>query len=138
MGAVMTPTFSPLKKIHHPKGGVLHALKMSDPSFVSFGEAYFTTIISGDTKGWKLHKEMFMNLIVPVGSVRFHIYDQSQELSYRFDLGEDNYGRLTIPAGLWVAFSGLAEGLNLILNIASIEHDPSESLNLPLDSFEIK
>lgn len=138
MDQVKRPFFSALKKIHHPKGDVLHALKKDDPCFFGFGEAYFTTIFLGDTKGWKLHRKMYMNLIVPIGNVRFYIYDQSQEVSYKFDIGEDNYGRLTIPAGLWVAFSGLTEGLNLILNIASIEHDPAESINLPLNCFEFK
>lgn len=41
-------------------------------------------------------------------------------------LSHENYQRLTIPAGLWVAFAGVGEDLNLLLNVANLEHDPLE------------
>jgi dTDP-4-dehydrorhamnose 3,5-epimerase len=137
MDIIDRPFFSLLKKVYHPKGNVLHALKKSDPSYSDFGEAYFTSINHGETKGWKLHKKMLMNLIVPVGNVRFHIYDEKRLTLYKFDIGENNYGRLTVPPGLWVAFTGITQELNLILNMASIEHDSSEAINLPLESFKL-
>jgi hypothetical protein len=34
---------------------------------------------------------------------------------------------------LWVAFKGLGEGLNMLLNISSEEHDPLEAENIELD-----
>ena len=64
-------TLTPLRQIHHSKGDVFHALKNTESSFSEFGEAYFTTVHAGETKGWKKHTRMRMNLIVPVGSVRF-------------------------------------------------------------------
>ena len=39
-GVILTP----LKRFHHPKGDVFHALKSSDKDFVGFGEAYFSSI----------------------------------------------------------------------------------------------
>ncbi len=45
------------------------------------------------------------------------------------------YQRLTIPPGYWVAFGGVGEDLNLLLNIASLPHDPNESRSLPLETF---
>ena len=53
-------------------------------------------------------------------------------------IGENNYKRLTIEPGAWVAFQGLGLGMNLILNIASCEHDPNESNNLELHHFKVK
>ena len=78
---------------------------------------------------------MHMNLIVPVGVVKFHVYDGENYTFY--EIGESNYARLTIPPGMWVAFTGIGRDLNLILNIASIEHDPKESENCELHAFPV-
>ena len=132
-GVVVTP----LKKIHHPKGNVLHALKADEVDFVQFGEAYFTTIRAGEIKGWKKHTHMVMNLIVPVGEVIFYLHTQQDNKTYTVKIGDGNYARLTIPAGLWVAFRGVNSDLNLVLNIASITHDPLEAENVDLTVFQI-
>lgn len=129
--------FTKLKKIAHPNGNIFHALKASEHHFNFFGEAYFTTINNQRTKGWKLHKEMVMNLIVISGEVDFHFYDAETLKTYTARLGQSNYGRLTVPAGIWMAFSGKGNGMNLILNIASLEHDPDEAVNAPLEKFPI-
>ena len=39
---------------------------------------------------------------------------------------------LPVPAGVWMAFRGIGEDLNMLLNIASIEHDPSEAITKQL------
>jgi dTDP-4-dehydrorhamnose 3,5-epimerase len=129
---------STLKRIHHPKGDILHGLKASDIGYDSFGEAYFSSIAKGEIKGWKKHSVMVMNLVVPVGGVKFVIFDDRKNSgSYgeycEFIVGEDNYSRLTVPPGVWMAFEGKGGGLNLVLNIASIEHDPSEAQDVMLD-----
>ena len=83
---------------------------------------------------------MTLNLIVPLGEIQFVIYDK-RENSFNYgefftiSLSLDNYQRLTIPPGLWVGFKGVLSK-NMLLNIASIEHDPFENIILPLDSFE--
>lgn len=125
-GVILTP----LKRIHHPKGDVLHAMKKSDCGFDGFGEAYFSTIYQGEIKGWKKHTYMTLNLVVPVGEVEFVIYDETDFLSVT--LSSNNYQRLTVQSGLWVAFRGIGES-NMLLNIASLEHDPQEAINVALD-----
>lgn len=132
-----TVKFTPLKRINTPKGDVLHGLKASDTDFSQFGEAYFTHIDFSETKGWKKHLKMDMNLLVPVGDVKFHLYNERGEYQ-SFHINKDNYGRLMVPAGHWMAFEGIGSGTNLILNIASIEHEPSEAVNIPLDELAIK
>lgn len=126
-----------LKRMSLDQGDVLHALKISDPGFVDFGEAYFSEIKYGIFKGWKKHTVMVMNLVVPMGMVRFHIHDSETAATSSYSIGVNNYKRLTIPAGYWVAFEGLSSAHNLILNLASIEHDPTESQSEPLDKFPL-
>ncbi|WP_316826375.1 dTDP-4-dehydrorhamnose 3,5-epimerase [Pedobacter miscanthi] len=120
-----------LKKIHHPKGDVFHGMKKSDAGFSGFGEAYFSTINYKDAKPWKKHLRMTLNFVVPVGTIRFVIYDDREESItkgnfYDVILGVNNYQRITIPPNVWVAFYGEGEVYNLLLNLANMEHDPSE------------
>jgi len=125
-------TITPLDIIKVDGGDVLHAMKSSDQGCEGFGEAYFSTIESGVIKGWKRHRNMVLNLIVPVGGIRFVIYDDRQFFS-SYNQFQDivisrkyNYSRLTIPAMVWVGFMGL-EDINILLNIANIEHSPDEA-----------
>lgn len=128
---------TPLKRVANPKGDIYHALKKSDNGFAGFGEAYFSTIHANAIKGWKKHTLMTMNLVVPVGDVEFYLHEESSGCTYVVHLGEDNYQRLTVAPGLWMAFKGLADGLNLVLNIANITHDPDEAVNVALETFPI-
>jgi len=121
---------TPLKQIKNPKGNIFHAMKKSDIGFSGFGEAYFTTVNSGDVKGWKRHTKMVLNLVVILGEVEFIIYNEKEFLSIKLSPSK-NYQRLTIEPNLWVAFRGLDDN-NMLLNLASIEHDPNEAENLEL------
>jgi len=135
---VTAPVFTPLRRIPTPGGDVRHALKQSEASFAGFGEAYFSSVEQGAVKGWKRHRRMTLNLIVPVGGVRFVVADEATGETRSWQLSPDRaeqYGRLTVPPGLWVAFGGVGPGLNLLLNIASIEHDPAEAEGRPLEAF---
>ena len=129
--------YSTINPIHNPKGNILHALKKSDDTFSKFGEAYFTSIHKSEVKGWKKHKLMIMNLFVPSGEVTFFLHDEVLGITESYKTGEKDYGRLTVPAGVWVAFRGELEK-NLILNIASIEHDPNESEDKDISSFSLE
>ena len=132
-GVILTP----LNVIKADKGAVMHILKKSESSFNNFGEAYFSTIDYNSVKGWKRHKNMILNLVVPVGEIKFYLFDSRTESksfnqSQSVIISPNNYFRLTVPPGIWVAFKGLSENLNMLINIASIEHDPNEAENLPL------
>lgn len=134
IGAVLTP----LRRIATPGGDVLHGLKSSDDGFAGFGEAYFSTVRQGFVKGWKRHNRMTLNFVVAAGVVRVCVQDESTAEQACFLLGPDSpdgHARLTIRPGLWVAFGGVAEGESVLLNIASIEHDPGEADNRPIESF---
>lgn len=135
---IQSVVISDLKKISNPKGDLYHALKSSDPTFSRFGEAYFTSVNCNEIKGWKRHREMNMNLIVPVGMARFYLHDDILKKTESYIIGVHNYKRLYVPCGLWMSFEGLSEGLNLILNIADILHNPAESDATPLESFPLR
>lgn len=122
---------TPLRIIPAEKGDVMHALKASDEGFSAFGEAYFSSVKKGENKGWKRHLRMTMNLVVPVGRIRFSLKDGRTDSSTfgvedGIELSPENYQRLTVPPGIWVAFEGKNEGINLLLNIADLPHDPAE------------
>ena len=140
-GLVSGVLVTELKKIEHPQGDILHAMKSSSTGFHGFGEAYFSTIHRAEIKGWKKHSRMTLNLIVPIGEVQFVIYDdremsQTKGKLFVVLLSRDNYKRLTVPPGLWVAFQGKSDGANVILNVADIEHDPREAINAPLSAID--
>ena len=122
---------------------MMHGLKRSESSFSSFGEAYISRVDVGQVRGWKRHKKMWMNLLVPEGKIRFVLIDERTKpssASGAVDLvldSKDSYFRLTLPPGVWMAFQGLATPFSLLLNIANIEHDPNESDVAPLEQFEI-
>jgi dTDP-4-dehydrorhamnose 3,5-epimerase len=126
------------KCISNPKGDILCGMKVTSPGYANFGEAYFSKVHQGIIKGWKRHKTATLNLIVPVGSIRFVIYDDRQDSKSMGNFEDivvcDNNIRLTISPGLWLAFKGLSEGVNMLLNISSEEHNPLEADNIELDS----
>lgn len=129
---------TPLKQISHEKGDIFHAMKASSEGFHGFGEAYFSCVNHSEIKGWKQHTKMVLNLVVICGEVQFYIYDDVNKKVDTVILGRSNYQRLTVLPGMWVAFQGIGEVDNILLNISSIEHDPEESLNMPLDAFPFK
>lgn len=137
-GLIEGVIFTPLSIIGVEGGDVLHAMRVYDHGFNGFGEAYFSTVEAGAIKGWKMHNEMVLNLVVPAGSVRFVVFDaridSKTEGSFcEFVLSRSNYGRLTVPPKLWVGFQGIYERESLLLNIANIPHDPDEVSRQELD-----
>lgn len=137
MDKIAGVTLTPLKIIDNIAGNIQHAMKSSDPGYNGFGEAYFSNILPGAVKGWKKHRQMVLNLVVPKGKIHFVMFDGREESTTRgqvmeVELSAQNYQRLTVPPGIWMAFSGIGEDPCLLLNIASIPHDPNESESLPL------
>ena len=134
--AINGVTTTPLSIIDTQGGDVFHAMKASDHGYSGFGEAYFSTIEPKSIKGWKRHREMILNLVVPIGAVRFILFDdrenhnQFQEIILSIAAG---YSRLTIPPMIWLGFQGLDKQTSLVLNIANIEHSPEEIEHKELD-----
>ncbi len=131
MGAIKLSDIlvTPLKRIETDGGDVLHALKQDDIGYVDFGEAYFSLVTRGAVKAWKRHKRMTMNIVVPMGWVRFVFRSEHENGVDEFrieEIGADRYARITVPPGVWFGFQGLSYSQSVILNIANITHDPNE------------
>ncbi|MEQ3421209.1 dTDP-4-dehydrorhamnose 3,5-epimerase, partial [Phocaeicola vulgatus] len=98
----------------------------------------------GAAKGWKRHNRMTLNLVVPVGAVKFVIYDdregsptcgQFEEITLS---PESCYQRLTVAPGLWMAFYGEGEGISMLMDIIPEPHDPSEASRMELEAIDYK
>ena len=110
-------------------GNVMHAMKESSVGYAGFGEVYFSQVDKGAIKAWKRHKKMTLNLVVPVGEIRFVLFDDREGSNTQFQeviISKDNYCRLTVPPMIWMGCKGLSDGGSMLLNIANIEHDPNE------------
>jgi len=132
---------TPLQRVEIAGGDVLHGMKQTDAGYTGFGEAYFSWVSVGSVKAWKRHRKMTMNVVVPMGKVRFvfHCINADKVKEFRVEeIGEDRYVRLTVPSGIWFGFQGLCAPQSLVMNIASIPHDPTEVERLLLSDINYK
>ena len=139
MGELLMPgvLLTPLKIIPLETGDVMHGMTLHSPGFSGFGEAYFSWAQKGPVKGWKRHRQMVLNLVVPIGAIKFVLYDGREEMPtyqqfFTVIMSPQNYQRLTIPPMIWNGFAGVGESHNMLLNLASIPHDPQEADRLDL------
>jgi dTDP-4-dehydrorhamnose 3,5-epimerase len=131
-GVIVTP----LRQILDERGKVMHMLRCTDPHFGTFGEVYFSTVHPGAVKAWHIHKAMTLNYAVPIGKIKFVLYDMREESSTKgcleeFFLGPDNYCLVTVPPLVWNGFKGVGTETALVANCATIPHDPEEIDRIP-------
>jgi dTDP-4-dehydrorhamnose 3,5-epimerase len=132
-GVIDGVLFEPLHVIDGDRGAVLHMLRDDSPIFTRFGEIYFSEIQPGAIKAWKRHHRMTQRIAVPVGRVRFVLFDDRDGSATRGssivrELGRpDAYLLVVIPPGLWYGWQGLGDRPSLLANCADMRHDPTES-----------
>ena len=132
-----------LRQIMDERGGVLHMFRNDAPEYKKFGECYFSEVLPGSVKAWKLHKKQSQNLAVPIGRIRLVIFDPRKvSPSYLklqvIELGRpDAYFRLHIPNGLWYGFSCISKDRALIVNCADMIHDSDETQIMPIEVADI-
>jgi dTDP-4-dehydrorhamnose 3,5-epimerase len=136
-------TIHTLKQLADDRGSVLQMLSVDTPDFNKFGECYFSEVIPGAIKAWKLHRDQTQNFAVPVGRIRLVIFDDRESSKTRgnlkiLELGRpDAYFRVKIPPDLWYGFACIGETLALLVNCADLPHDPSESERRPISDSSI-
>lgn len=129
----------PLREIGDDRGAVLHMLRNDAPEFTQFGECYFSEVVPGAIKAWKRHSLQTQNIAVPLGRVRFVLYDnrEGSETNGKLQVVElgrpDAYLRIRIPPGIWYGFTCISAEKALLVNCADIPHQPSESEMMPID-----
>jgi dTDP-4-dehydrorhamnose 3,5-epimerase len=129
----------PLKIIRDERGAVMHMIRSTDSHFTKFGEIYFSIVNPGVIKGWKKHKEISQNMVVPEGMIQIVFYDERENSKTygqikTIEFGVDNYILVKIPPNIWYAFKAVSSTHALIANCTTAPHDPLESESLPLDS----
>jgi dTDP-4-dehydrorhamnose 3,5-epimerase len=134
---------TPLPIVKVEGGDVMHAIKYKDEGVHGFGEVYFSNVDHGFIKAWKRHHKMILNIVVPIGEIRFVIFDDRKESSsygefQQVTLSQDNYQRLTVPSMVWMGFQGIGKKVNLLMNFANILHDPTESDRKKIDQINYK
>jgi dTDP-4-dehydrorhamnose 3,5-epimerase len=134
-GVAMTP----LKLFTNESGGVYHVMRHTDVGFRGFQEAYISTVNGGVIKSWRRHRRMTLNLIVPAGRVQFRAVAglEASGICGATELSVAHYYRLTVQPGIWLSFRGEADGLNMVINVADLVHDPAEADVLPLTTPEL-
>ena len=125
------------------EGSVFHCLRSSDPGYIGFGESYFSFIEHNAIKAWKTHQEMTLNLVVPVGMVRFNFIDIRESsdtfgIRTQVTLSFDNYQRITVPPKILFGLKGIGEGVNMISNITDMIHADKECINIDINKYEFK
>lgn len=133
---------TPLRQIHDERGKVMHMLKTTDEHFDKFGEIYFSCVYPDVVKAWHLHQTMTLNYAVPVGRIKFVLYDDRPSSPTKGEvqeliLGPDNYLLVTVPPLVWNGFKGLGTEMSLVANCASIPHDPHEISRVDPDNNSI-
>jgi len=131
-----------LKIIGDEKGSVMHMLRCDDPVFEIFGEIYFSKILPGAVRPWKMHKKMTLNLAAPSGKVRLVLYDSRKSSKTRgvgaqIILSEKNYKLVTVPPRIWFGFEAIGGKAALLANCATLPHEASEVERLDSSSSKI-
>ena len=127
-----------LEKILLKGGNIIKVFKKSDLKSVPFEEVYFSSVDHNFIKGWKKKKKMIMNLMVATGNVEFIFVTNDFKNSKKIIVGESNNVRVQVPPNIWFCFKGISTKLNLVLNLASIEHNPDEIERLEINNFPLK
>lgn len=121
----------PLRQILDERGKVMHMLRADAPHFQGFGEIYFSAVHPGAVKAWHIHKRMTLSYAVPVGKIKFVLYDDrpnspSKSRIQEIYLGPDSYNLVVVPPMIWNGFKGLGAETSLVANCANVAHDPAE------------
>lgn len=109
----------------------MHMLKNSDDVYDRFGEIYFSGVNPGAIKAWHIHRIMTLNYAVPLGQIKFVLYDSregspTKGMVQELFLGQGNYALVTVPPMVWNGFKGLGSSMSLVANCATHPHDPLE------------
>lgn len=129
-----------LTQIIDERGAVMHFLKANSANLKDFGEVYFSKVNGGIVKGWKLHTKAYQNICVPVGQVKFILFDNRLDSETYGRINEfllddsSNYYLLSFPPNLWYSFKSLNSNFSILANLSTEIHDPTESLQMPLDN----
>ena len=122
----------------------MEILRVDWENFVGFGQVYITTAHPGVIKAWHFHRHQTDNFCVISGRAKVALYDGREGSPTRgeineYILGEDNYGRVTIPPMVQHGFMCLGEVDAIVLNLPNrlYNYEEPDELRLPCDTPDI-
>ena len=109
-------------------GDVLKVLSNLETEYEGFGEVYFSELRPESIKAWKYHYKMTLNLIVPLGEVKFVFFKQKNNVDFfkEITIGRSNYCRITVKPGIWFGFKNIISEKSIVMNVANITHEEKE------------
>lgn len=124
---------SSLKVMADNRGKVMKMVDVKVPLFEKFGEIYFSFVNAGVIKGWKKHLRAVQLFAVPVGMIKFVVYDDRPESPTRgqfeeIEVGESNYRLIKMPSGVWYSWQATSAFPAMIASLTSEPHDPAEAV----------
>ena len=128
-----------LKKINLPKGNVLKFIDKKNKNFIKFGEVYFSFVNYKSIKAWKMHKKMTINITVPIGNVRFVLFEMKKNKVSKIEeikIGQNNYRLLTINPKIWYGFIGISKNPSMIVSLTNMLYDENEMVRENINFFD--
>jgi dTDP-4-dehydrorhamnose 3,5-epimerase len=122
----------PLKRIPSEHGEVKHMIKSDSPYFKKFGEVYFSLVNPAPCTGWKRHLTLTQNLTVPMGLVKFVVFNEQKTRVQELVIGDNNYQLIVIPPKVWYSFKNVGNKPALIANCTDLPHDSTQVERLEL------
>ncbi len=113
------------------RGKVMQMIKSTDDQYSGFGEVYFSVIYPGIVKGWHKHSSMTLNYVVPIGNIKFVLFDERDDsptygVIQEIYMGPDSYSLVTVPPNIWNGFKCVGVATSLVVNCSDIIHDDFE------------
>jgi len=133
---------SPLKVVADNRGKVMEMADVKMPQFERFGEIYFSFVNPGVIKGWKKHLSAVQLFAVPVGTIKFVIYDDRPDSTTcgtveAIEIGEANYNLIKMPPGVWYSWQATSIFPAMIASLTSEPHDPAEAVSVEVNNNNI-
>ncbi len=123
-----------IKIIKNSNGNILKGIDKNSIYFNGFGELYFSLIKKNSIKAWKKHNKITSVFFVPMGNVKFVLFNDGKFKSY--NIGENNYRLLRIKPKIWYGFKGIGKDKNIIVSLINKVHNDKEMERKNLDFFK--
>ncbi|MBI2842036.1 MAG: dTDP-4-dehydrorhamnose 3,5-epimerase family protein [Armatimonadetes bacterium] len=133
------------------RGFLMELLRVDDPIFEQFGQAYVSLNYPGVIRAWHYHKEQTDLWVCVKGMIKVGLYDPRDESPTRGEantiyLGEHNYALLKIPVGVYHGYKTVGAEPSLLINFPTKPYNreqpdeyraPYDSPDIPFD-WEVK
>lgn len=133
---------SPLKVFADNRGKVMKMIDVKAPLFEKFGEIYFSFVNPGVIKGWKKHLRAVQLFAVPIGAIKFVVYDDRPDSPTlgrieEVEIGESDYRLIKMPPGVWYSWQAAGSFPAMIASLTSEPHEPAEAVSAEVNNNDL-